>query len=359
MHRPALRVLQLALLPVLAACSRPSASSTAGVSPTEHFAVASAEAARALVTALPDSTRSVALLPFEGAVRMGWHFIPTEAIPAGRAGLTLKRMAPAERESAFRLLGTALSPGGYRTARAIMDNEPTLRAIEEAAGTLRLIRDPERYFVTVFDTATGAEPWGWRFEGHHLSVNVTGAGAQMPVVAPLFFGANPHRVPSGPRAGTRLLAAEEDLARELVAMFTGAARSRAIVSDTTYGDILSRDDPKAPELRQVGVAASEMTPPQQAKLRSLLDVYAARMEPSAARAQWERIEAMGFGRLRFVWAGSTEVGKAHYYRIHGPTVLVEYDNSQNNANHSHTVWRDLENDFGGDLLRKHYQQHKH
>ena len=240
-----------------------------------------------------------------------------------------------------------------------MENETTLRQLEDAAGTLRLVRDPERYFVTVFGTSAGAEPWGWRFEGHHLSVNVTGVGPQGPVVAPLFMGANPHRIPSGPRTGARMLAAEEDVARELLAMFTSSQRSRVIVSDTTYGDILTRDDPKARELPQEGVAVAEMTPPQQAKLRTLLTVYAARMEPSMARAQWQRIEAMGFGRLRFVWAGSTAVGKAHYYRIHGPTVLVEYDNSQNNANHSHTVWRDLENDFGGDLLRKHYQQHPH
>ena len=136
-------------------------------------------------------------------------------------------------------------------------------------------------------------------------------------------------------------------------------RARAVVSDTTYGDIRTRNDPKARTLAREGLAAADMTESQQATLRQLLSVYSNRMSPATARAQWERIDAAGFGNVHFVWAGSAVVGKAHYYRIHGPTVLVEYDNSQNNANHSHTVWRDLQHDFGGDMLRAHYEAHRH
>ncbi len=337
----------------------PPATSTP-MSLTGDAAAASAAYARTFVAMLPDSTRSVALRAFDNADRTRWFFIPTELIPNGRMGLVVSRMAPRERDVAFSLLHTALSDDGYRTARAIMANEAVLGKLESTMPGTHLIRDPERYFVTVFDTAAGYEPWGWRMEGHHLSVNVTGIGAGgLYVVAPLFMGANPHRIPSGPNAGARLLAAEEDVARTLLGSFSAEQRARAIVSDTTYGEMRTRNDPKARALPKEGIAAADMTEAQRTILRQLLTVYSNRMSPASARAQWQRIEEAGFGNLHFVWAGSSIIGKAHYYRIHGPTVLVEYDNSQNNANHSHTVWRDLEHDFGGDILRAHYEKHQH
>ena len=347
----------------MGACRGPGALESApssSVSTTGEASAASAAAASIFVKTLPDSVRPVALKSFDDPDRTRWFYIPTEQIPNRRAGLTIRRMAPRERDAAFTLLGTALSEGGYRTARAIMANETTLGALEATQPGTRVIRDPERYFVTVFDTATGNEPWGWRVEGHHLSVNVTGFGAGGPyVVAPLFMGANPHRIPSGPSAGSRVLAAEEDVARTLLGSMSAAQRARAIVSETTYGDIRTRNDPKARTLVTEGLPASEMTDTQQATLRQLLSVYSNRMSAASARAQWQRIDAAGFEKVHFVWAGSSVVGKAHYYRIHGPTVLVEYDNSQSNANHSHTVWRDLEHDFGGDMLRAHYTKHVH
>lgn len=360
------RALALLSLSVLAGCQPGAASRTgeAGSSASDgdeaRHAAATATAARDFVSTLSDSTRRVALRGFSDPDRTRWFFIPIEIIPNGRAGLPLGRMTPTQRDAAFGLLGTALSASGDRTARAIIANETDLGALENAAGTRRFDRNPDLYYVTVFDTATGAEPWGWRFEGHHLSVNVTGAGMRGPAVtAPLFMGANPHRVPSGPRAGSRLLAAEEDAARALLAALTPAQRAEAIVSDTTYGDIRTRNDPKASALPDQGIAASALTLTQQLLLRRLLEVYAGRLEASNARAQWSRIDSSGFGRLRFVWAGSTDVGKAHYYRVQGPTVIVEYDNTQNGANHSHTVWRDLRNDFGEDVLREHYRKHAH
>jgi hypothetical protein len=201
-------------------------------------------------------------------------------------------------------------------------------------------------------------PWAWRFEGHHLSVNATLVDGQTQVVAPLFMGSNPARVPHGPKAGLRLLAAEEDLARELVRMLPQARRTRAILADDAFPDIITRNDPKVRSLNVEGLAAGDMSQPEQTQLRKLLHVYSDRMTESAAREQLERIERAGFDKLHFGWAGSLEPGKPHYYRVHGPTVLIEYDNTQNNANHIHSVWRDLERDFGGDLLRAHYQAHQ-
>lgn len=171
------------------------------------------------------------------------------------------------------------------------------------------------------------------------------------------MGSNPARVASGPKAGLRLLAAEEDLARALMRMLTEERRARAMLSKDAFSDIVTRNDPKVRSLDMEGLAASDMAASEQEQLKKLLHVYADRLNETAARDQLERIQRAGFGKLHFGWAGSIEPGQPHYYRVHGPTVLIEYDNTQNNANHIHTVWRDLERDFGGDLLRAHYEHH--
>jgi hypothetical protein len=172
------------------------------------------------------------------------------------------------------------------------------------------------------------------------------------------MGSNPARVQRGPKAGLRLLAAEEDVARELMRMLPQPRRARAMLAEDAFPDIITRSDPKVRALNIEGLAAGDMSQPEQAQLRKLLRVYADRMTESAAREQLERIERAGFGKLHFGWAGSLEPGKPHYYRVHGPTLLIEYDNTQNGANHIHSVWRDLERDFGGDLLRAHYRAHQ-
>jgi hypothetical protein len=276
-----------------------------------------------------------------------------------RAGLSVGRMAPAQRGLLDALLGTALGERGMAATRDIMRHETILRPLEEARGADASHRDPGRYHAAVFGTPAPDSVWGWRFEGHHLSVNVTRVAGEPQVVAPLFMGANPARVPSGPHAGLRILAAEEDEARALVRMLPTGRRARAVISATAFPDIVTRNDPVARPLALEGLAAADMAPSERARLRRLLDVYLARLAPDAARDQLARIERAGFDRLRFAWAGSLEVGEPHYYRVHGPTLLVEYDNTQNGANHIHTVWRDLERDFGGDLLQAHYARHRH
>jgi hypothetical protein len=281
-------------------------------------------------------------------------------VPQARAGIPLKDMDAGQRAAAFGVLGTGLSERGTTLARGVIELEGTLRELEGAFS--RLVgprRDPELYYLTVFAGTGGAPPWGWRFEGHHLSVNVTDLGPHGQIVAPLFMGANPARVPSGPRQGLRLLAAEEDLAFELLGMLDPPQRARATIAAQTFGDIVTRSDPTVSPLAFAGLPAAEMTIAQQRQLRRLLELYAGRMADSSASRQLQRIEGAGFERLHFAWAGAHRPGQPHYYRIHGPTVLVEYDNSQSGANHIHTVWRDLENDFGGDLLRRHYARQPH
>jgi hypothetical protein len=305
-------------------------------------------AARALLQSLPEDKRKQAQLSFESSERTNWNYVPTR-----RAGVALSELDANQKSRIDPLLRSALSPTGFKTAPQIVHHESILAKIE---GNAR--RDPELYYTALFGEPGARAPWAWRFEGHHLSVNATHVDGQTQIVAPLFMGANPARVKDGPKAGLRLLAAEEDLARELIRMLPEARRTRAIIADDAFPDIVTRSDPKVRSLKIEGLAAGEMSPPEQAQLRKLLHVYSDRMTDSAAREQLQRIERAGFAKLHFGWAGSVEPGTPHYYRVHGPTVLIEYDNTQNNANHIHTVWRDLERDFGGDLLRAHYEAHQ-
>ncbi|HKH94303.1 MAG TPA: DUF3500 domain-containing protein [Gemmatimonadaceae bacterium] len=313
-------------------------------------------AARMALGALSDSTRREATFSFDSTERSNWFYVPID-----RKGVTLARMTADARARVDSLLLTGLSPRGFATAKSIIRHESILHAIEAAGPPemRRFVRDSNKYYLSFFGEPDASTAWGWRVEGHHLSVNYTEIGRSVQVVSPVFFGANPARVPSGPKAGLRILAAEEDLARDLVKMLDAAQRKVAIFSDTALAEIETRNDPKARALKTEGLRAADMTAKQRAQLRRLLDHYAGRVSATARAHAMRDIEDGGFGELRFAWAGGTEVGQAHYYRVHGPTVLVEYDNQQTNANHIHTVWRDLRHDFGGDLLAEHYKAHKH
>jgi hypothetical protein len=307
------------------------------------------QAANAFLQSLPDSRRNEARLPFGSPERTNWNYVPMR-----RAGIPLAELDAAQKALVDPLLRSALSAGGFGIAQQIVQHEIILGEIE---GNPRR-RDPTLYYTAVFGEPGERAPWAWRFEGHHLSVNATHVEGQTQVVAPVFMGSNPARVLSGPKAGLRILAAEEDVARDLIRMLAAQRRAKAMLSDAAFPEIVTRNDPKVRSFDVEGLAASEMSEAEQAQLRKLVHVYADRMAEDAARDQLERIERAGFAKLHFGWAGSIEPGKPHYYRVHGPTVLIEYDNTQNDANHIHSVWRDLERDFGGDPLRQHYAQHR-
>jgi hypothetical protein len=303
------------------------------------------EAAEAFIATLDGAERERALRDFEDGDRFVWHFTPVS-----RNGLPLREMTLEQRSAALDLLESVSSTQGYLKATGVMHLEAILGALEGRPGH----RDPENYHFWIFGAPSVDQPWGWRFEGHHISLNFTSADG-VTVSAPAFIGANPARVPSGPHAGWRLLAAEEDRARDLLAALTPSQREQAIIAERTPGDIITGNDREARLEAKEGLSAGDMTAGQLVLLRRLLAEYAENVEPEMARVRYARIEEEGIERLHFAWAGSTEPGEPHYYRIHGPTVLIEYDNTQNDANHIHSVWRDLENDFGGDLLRRHYE----
>jgi hypothetical protein len=306
--------------------------------------------ARTFLSTLNEKQRATASFPFDDPERTKWAYVPQS-----RNGLAFKEMNPEQRAAAFGLVGTGLSDRGTKLAHGVIELEGILGQLEGFPWIPR--RDPGAYYMSLFSRPGAKHPWGWRFEGHHISVNVTDLGPQGQIVAPLFMGANPARVPSGPKAGFQLLKAEEDAAFALLNKLDPQQRARATISAQPLGNITSGTDPAVASMPLAGLPAAEMTLDQQQQLRRLLGVFAGWMSDSSAKSQLGRIDAAGFEKLHFAWAGAHQPREGHYFRIHGPTVLVEYDNSS--SNHIHSVWRDLENDFGGDLLRKHYAQQPH
>jgi hypothetical protein len=298
-----------------------------------------------VLAALPEKGRAQAMRPFDDRDRTDWHYTPRS-----RNGLSFKEMDKAARDAVHALLRTALSMSGYRKAVNIIELEIVLREIE----TFGWMRDPERYHLTVYGAPDPAQRWGWRFEGHHLSLNFTLAGDKLAVDTPSFFGANPATVASGPRMGLRALGEEHDAGWALLESLGEAQRREAVFEARTYGDIVTASKDKVEPLDPAGIPAARLDENQRALLWKLIEVYAGSFEPGLAKARLARAKKGGIEAIRFGWAGSTARGKPHYYRVQGPLFLIEYDASQNDGNHIHTVWRDFSGDFGRDLLREHY-----
>ncbi len=302
-------------------------------------------AAGTLAASLDARKRATLVHAFAEAGRTEWHYTPRS-----RPGLSFADMDPAQREHVHALLKTALSAVGHRKVVNIVELELVLKEMEFATA---LLRDPEKYFIVFWGMPDATAPWGWRFEGHHLSLNFTVRGDSAIATTPSFFGANPAEVKKGPRRGTRVLAAEEDEARKLVALLDEEQRRTVIVDARTYGDIVTAAQERVSPLDNRGLEVRAMNAAQRAQLRKLIEVYADGFEPALRAARIARVEE-GFEGARFAWAGATERGKQHYYRVQGPKFLIEYDASQNDGNHVHTVWRDFDGDFGRDLLRDHH-----
>jgi hypothetical protein len=308
-----------------------------------------ATAASDFLAGLSPELRARALFAMDDAERVNFHFIPRD-----RKGASLKEMTEADKARAHALLKTGLGQRGYLAATTIIDLENVLRAME-----MRDIRDPELYFVSVFGTPGGTAPWGWRFEGHHLSLNFTIVDGQAVAWAPAFFGANPATVREGPMKGTRPLADVEDLARALITGLDDAQRKVAIFTGTAPSDIVTGAEPEVKPLEAVGIAARDLRPNQREMLQRLINAYLERMAEPIQAPRRQALMQAGMDEVRFGWAGVTEPGGPHYYRIQGPTFLIEYDNVQNNNNHIHSVWRDFNGDFGRDLLREHRAEYVH
>ena len=310
-----------------------------------------AEAAGNLLASLDAASRQKAVLDFaDRAERENWHYVPRK-----RAGLPLKEMDEHQRALAHALVATGVSASGYEKVSTIISLEPILAELEGVGR--RFQRDPERYYVSIFGEPGGDAPWGWRFEGHHVSLNHTVVEGRMLGSTPLFFGSNPAEVRHGAQTGLRALREEEDLGRQLLRELDGEQKAVAVVSAEAPGDILTTNAPHVrDEIAPKGLGRADMSAAQGQVLDALIEVYVQRLPEAVAEAEWTRLKAADLPAAHFAWAGAEERGGPHYYRVQGPSFLAEYDNTQNDANHIHAVWRDLHNDFGEDLLRRHYRQ---
>jgi hypothetical protein len=315
-------------------------------------AEAMASAAQKFLDGLSPDLRAKATFALTDAERMNWHFVPKD-----RKGVTLKEMNDEQRSRALALLATGMSDHGFAKATNIMSLESILAELEGAGR--RFSRDPLLYHFHVFGKPDPKGSWAWRAEGHHFSASFTIAKGELFASTPSFMGTNPAEVRKGPRKGLRVLAAEEDLARQLITSMNDTQRKAAIFTTVALKEIVTEAKQRVEPLPETGVGYSDLNPGQRANLMALIKEYVSRVRPEVAKADLARIEKAGADKLRFAWAGGIERGEGHYYRVQGPTFLLEYDNTQNDNNHIHAVWRDFQNDFGHDILRQHYQEVPH
>jgi Protein of unknown function (DUF3500) len=320
----------------------------------ERSISAMSQAATRFLAELTPEQRQQATFPMNTDERLRWHFIPNEMFP--RKGLNFRTMTEAQRARAHDLLKSGLSQRGYVTASSIIQLETVLRAIETGG---KMARDPLDYQFTIFGTPGAKDAWGWRVEGHHLSLHFAIVDGTAVASSPTFTGSNPAEVRDGPEKGKRVLAPLEDLARALVTALDAGQRAKTVLDATAPGDIVTMNKNDITALSPEGLAAAAMTAEQRTALMRLIDAYTSVVADDLAAERMAKLRAAGLEKITFAWAGPTEKGAKHYYRVQGPTFLIEYDNTQNDGNHIHAVWRDFQSDFGRDLLREHLREFAH
>jgi hypothetical protein len=297
-----------------------------------------ATSANRLLAALEKDQAAKATFSFDDPERLNWHFIPRP-----RKGLPIKEMSPEQRSLAFGLLHTGVGASGFLKATTIMSLEAILRDLEQGKGP---VRDPELYFFSIFGTPSDTGKWGWRVEGHHLSLNLTLDGGKVVAATPAFFGSNPAEVRQGPRAGLRTLADVEDRALRLLQALDANQQKEAIIAAEAPKDIRAANTAQPPMVAAEGIAYSKLTADQQQMVRSLIEAYALDMPTEVSHAWLQEIRDAGPDNIKFAWQGPGDRSQPHAYKVQGPTFLIEFNNTQNGANHIHSEWRNMLGDFG-------------
>ncbi|MFT4639072.1 MAG: hypothetical protein ACI8T1_002396 [Verrucomicrobiales bacterium] len=309
-----------------------------------------AESCKIFLQDLNDDQKVKAVFDWKDTERVNWHFIPRD-----RKGLPLKELDDAQRALAHALIVTGLSHHGYRQALQVMSLEKVLFIKEGNNPT----RDPGNYYLSIFGTPDPAGTWGWRLEGHHLSLNYTVVKGKELSVTPAFYATNPGRVLEGVRKGQQVLAGEENIARKLAKSLTEEQRKVAVFSDKAPKDIITAAERNVQKLEPVGITYGALNDDQKKLLKNLANQYLRKQRSAIQKRELKRIEAAGWNKITFAWAGGMEKGDGHYYRIQSADFLMEYANTQNDANHVHAVFRDLKGDFGDDVLKAHFEEEDH
>ena len=281
-----------------------------------------------------------------------WHYLPHSSFP--REGLPLSDMTPEQEEKIYTLLKAYLSESGYEQMQQIIDLENYLAAVENNPFT----RDPTKYYFAVYGTPHKDSLWAWSFEGHHISLNFTITPDEI-AFAPAFWGSNPGVVPIGPHKGKIVLKSDHNNGLNLVNSLSPKQLTQTLVSSKTYGDILTLNHANVIFFKNNGISYSELNRTQQKLMKKIIYNQLERMEKPVAHRSQKLLDAEDWNDISFSWAGKIKKLTSYYYRIQGKNFLIEYDNSQNNGNHIHVVWREFDGDFGKDLIREHYQKGGH
>ena len=329
-----------------------SAPAAAHESPLHAVNAHMVDAATSFLNSLTQQQQEKAKFAFDGTERTDWHFIPKE-----RLGVALKEMSLEQRRAAHGLMKSALSQKGYLKANTIMGLEQILRVLEaDREGTIER-RDQEKYWFAVYGEPGSEKPWGWRVEGHHLSLNFSSVSGAIVSSTPFFLGGNPAEIRTGPRAGFRVLGAEEDTARKIMQTLNKKLRKKALIAVEAPADVITVPGHEIDLGKPEGVALAQLKPQKKRAVYGLVRELVTNLRGELAQAELKAIDAAGRDKIHFAWAGSLKPGEGHYYRIHGPTFIIEYDNTQNNANHAHIVWHSMTNDFGLATLKHHHSEH--
>jgi len=305
-------------------------------------------AANKVLNSLNENQRAKACFNFDNKERINWSYVPYV-----RPGLPIKEMSESQQKLIQDLLAVSLSPVGKNKVLGVMLLEEYLRVKEEGKG--RFIRDPGLYYISFFGTPAANGTWGWRWEGHHCSQNFTIVDGKLMGATPSFIGSNPGKITDEKSVdnGFELLAFEDLRGRELARSLTPEQFKKALIKGETPKDVVSKNTPKLTPRSPQGISLKELSLEQKKILGQIIIEYVGRARPDFAIQEMKEISATSEDLIYFAWSGGLEVGQGHYYCIQGPTFLFELDNTQNNANHVHTVWRDLKKDFGYDVLAEH------
>jgi hypothetical protein len=315
-----------------------------------------AAAAENFISTLDTSQKTTALYPFESEERFSFHYFPIN----DRKGLPLDQMTPGQQKAAFSLLKACLTDGTVKKVNEIIQLENILKELEKRKPEDHF-RDSGKYYLAIFGIPAEKNIWGWRFEGHHVSFNFSASNSAIVSGTPGFLGSNPAIVQEGPHKGQEVLKDEKERGFALLHSLTPQQLKIAVIDSAAPGEIITGINRKAMIEHPAGLSYADMTPQQREKLLKLVSLYVHRYKKPFADNLFKEIQEAGLDKLMFAWAGQmvSGPGHPHYYRIQGPTLIIEYDNTQNNANHVHTVVRDLLHDFGGDMLLDHYKSGHH
>ena len=306
------------------------------------------DAAKAFVNSLNAEQKAKALFEYMDGERVFWYYPPMN-----RHGLALRDMEPAQRELAMAVLASGLTPESYEQAKLIIEQEGVLGPLEKERGIVSFRRDVELYYFTIFGEPGGKDPWGGRVEGHHISVHFRILDDKVISPPPFFFGVNPAEVRKGPKNGLRILGGREDLAFDLMNSLDEKQVEESIICETAPADIVTFNASKASLMTYEGLPASKMNGAQKELLMALVAEYVNQVRSDLAEQKLADLKKTELDHLHFAWAGPVSKDEPHYYRIHGGDFVVEFDNRQDGANHIHSVWRDVENDFAADVFRDH------